>query len=423
MSDNSRLAALDALEKCRRSAAWTTEAIDTAIKKRELDARSAALASHIFLGVMQNLSLCDFYIDAFSKSDIEPKVRDILRCAVYQVIFMDRIPDSAAVNEAVKLTKSTGFSRASGFVNAVLRKIVSQKDHLPEIPGKPSAEYLSVRYSHPLWLVRRIIDEKGYDFAESYFAANNAVPDLALQVNTLKTSLEALRESGFDFVPHTKLENCILPQNLRGSIAETKEFCKGLFYVQDPAARCAVSVMGLRPGFKVLDACAAPGGKSFAAAIEMKNNGSILSCDIHEKKLKRIEDGAKRLGIDIISTRCADARSLDCIGFDAVICDVPCSGLGVIRKKPDIRYKDLQEIALLPRLQAEILHNASQYVKPGGVLVYSTCTIFPEENEEIVRAFLASHPDYAPESFSLPIAGDCDGMRTLLPRDGGEPTE
>ena len=158
MSDNSRLAALDALEKCRRSAAWTTEAIDTAIKMRELDTRSAALASHIFLGVMQNLSLCDFYIDAFSKSDIEPKVRDILRCAVYQVIFMDRIPDSAAVNEAVKLTKSTSFSRASGFVNAVLRKIVSQKDHLPEIPGKPSAEYLSVRYSHPLWLVRRIID-------------------------------------------------------------------------------------------------------------------------------------------------------------------------------------------------------------------------------------------------------------------------
>ena len=415
MSDNSRLAALDALEKCRRSAAWTTEAIDTAIKKRELDARSAALASHIFLGVMQNLSLCDFYIDAFSKSDIEPKVRDILRCAVYQVIFMDRIPDSAAVNEAVKLTKSTSFSRASGFVNAVLRKIVSQKDHLPEIPGKPSAEYLSVRYSHPLWLVRRIIDEKGYDFAEFYFAANNAVPDLALQVNTLKTSLEALRESGFDFVPHTKLENCILPQNLRGSIAETKEFSKGLFYVQDPAARCAVSVMGLRPGFKVLDACAAPGGKSFAAAIEMKNNGSILSCDIHEKKLKRIEDGAKRLGIDIISTRCADARSLDCVGFDAVICDVPCSGLGVIRKKPDIRFKSMESIAALPEIQLDILRNVSSAVKPGGVLMYSTCTVLRAENEDVIAAFLKENTNFSAEAFELPFGSAPHGYYTFWP--------
>ena len=292
---------------------------------------------------------------------------------------------------------------------------MSQKDHLPEIPGKPSAEYLSVRYSHPLWLVRRIIDEKGYDFAESYFAANNAVPELALQINTLKTSLEALRESGFDFVPHTKLENCILPQNLRGSIAETKEFCKGLFYVQDPAARCAVSVMGLRPGFKVLDACAAPGGKSFAAAIEMKNNGSILSCDIHEKKLKRIEDGAKRLGIDIISTRCADARSLDCIGFDAVICDVPCSGLGVIRKKPDIRFKSVESIAALPEIQLDILRNVSSAVKTGGVLMYSTCTVLRAENEDVIAAFLKENTNFSAEAFELPFGSAPHGYYTFWP--------
>lgn len=419
MSDNSRLAALDALERCRRSRAWTTEAIDAAIKKRELDRRSAAFASHIFLGVMQNLSLCDFYIDAFSESDIEPKVRDILRSAVYQILFMDRIPDSAAVNEAVKLSKATGFSRASGFVNAVLRKLVSQKNDLPQIPGRPSEEHLSTRYSHPLWLVKRIVAEKGYDFAEAYLAANNAVPELALQINTLKTDAYALRDGGFDFTLCGKVKDCIIPTKLQGSIAETEEFRSGLVYVQDPAARTAVSVMGLRPGFKVLDTCAAPGGKSFAAAIEMRNCGSILSCDIHEKKLRLIEDGAARLGIDIISTRCADARTLSAGEFDAVICDVPCSGLGVIRKKPDIRFKSEESIAKLPEIQLDILRNAASAVRPGGVLMYSTCTVLKAENEDVVSAFLCDRSDFETEAFSMPFAAAQQGYYTFWPNADG----
>ncbi len=413
MADNARLAALTALEKCRRSGAWSAEAIDSAINKYSLDNRSASLATHIFLGVMQNLTLCDFYIDSFSKADIEPKVRDILRCSVYQILFMDRIPDSAAVNEAVKLTKSTGFSRASGFVNAVLRKIVTQKDSLPEIPNEPSDQYLAIKYSHPLWMVRRIIDEKGYAFAEEFFAANNTVPELCVQINTLKTSKTQLRDSGFAFDSHAKVHDCIIPKDLKGSIAECAEFKNGLFYVQDPAAYTAVSVMGLSSGMHILDCCAAPGGKSFAAAIAMHNEGSVLSCDIHAKKLRLIENGAKRLGIGIITTKLADAREFSDGEFDAVICDVPCSGLGVIRKKPDIRFKTQESVEALPPIQLAILKNAAKAVKRGGVLLYSTCTVLKAENEDVVSRFLAHNSDFAAEAFESNFGKAAEGYRTF----------
>lgn len=419
MADNARSAALEALKKCRRSGAWSAEAIDAAIKKYDLDVRDASLSTHIFLGVLQNLSLCDFYIDAFSKSDIEPMVRDILRCAVYQILFMDRIPDSAAVNEAVKLTKSTGFSRASGFVNALLRKLVTQKDSLPEIPGKPSAEYLSVRYSHPLWLVRRIIAEKGYDFAESFLEANNTQPELTLHVNGIKTSKAKLKEAGFEFKEHSAAPDCIIPLGLKGSITDCEEFKNGYFFVQDPAAATAVSLMELTPMMNVLDCCAAPGGKSFAAAALMDNKGSILSCDIHEKKLRLIEDGAKRLGIDIIKTTASDARMPKNAEFDAVICDVPCSGLGVIRKKPDIRFKNAESIDSLPEIQYDILSNTAASVKVGGVLMYSTCTVLKSENEDVVARFLSHNPGFTAESFETGFGKAENGYYTFWPNVDG----
>ncbi len=419
MADNARMAALSALEKCRRSGAWSAEAIDSAIKKYALDPRAASLATHIFLGVMQNLALCDFYIDSFSNNDIEPKVRDILRCAVYQIIYMDRIPDSAAVNEAVKLSKTSGFSRASGFVNAVLRKIVAKKEHLPEIPNAPSAEYLATKYSHPIWMVQRLIDEKGYAFAENFFAANNTVPELSLQINTLKTNKAELANRGFEFTDHPKLSDCIVPLSLKGSIGDCKEFKDGLFYVQDPAAYTAVSVMELQSGMNVLDCCAAPGGKSFAAAIAMGNKGSILSCDIHEKKLKLIESGADRLGIDIIKTRLSDARSFNDGEFDAVICDVPCSGLGVIRKKPDIRFKSRDSVDALPIIQLAILNNIASSVKVGGILLYSTCTVLSSENEAVVNEFLSKRSDFETVPFDTVFGKAENGYKTFWPNVDG----
>lgn len=418
----SREAALAALERCRRDKAWSNASIDNVIKKYELDRRDAALASRLCLGVLQNSVLCDFYINNFCNTKLEPKVRDILRLGAYQLLFLDKIPDRAAVNESVALCKKTGFSRASGLVNAVLRKIAA--GDLPEIPGKGTAEYLSIQYSHPLWLAERIVNGYGFDFAESFFAADNTPPALDIQVNTLKVSTtdyeRALTRTDtgyrcFDFLP-----GCI--ELSGGTVTELPGFDEGLFYVQDRAARMAVEIAAPEAGMKVLDACAAPGGKSFAAAIAMNNIGSIRSCDIHEKKLSLIRSGAERLGIDIIETETADAGAFDeekSGGFDLVIADVPCSGMGVIRKKPEIRCKSESEISGLSEKQLRILRNLSQFVRPGGTLLYSTCTVLKEENENVVHGFLAENSGYELVPFELGGIYAENGMYTFWPHIDG----
>lgn len=422
MSDNARLAALTALERCRRSGAWSSAVLDSVITKYELDLRSAALASNIFLGVMQNVLLLDHCIDkaCTSKSKIEPKVRDILRCAVYQIAFMDKIPVNAAVNEAVEQCKKLGYSRASGFVNAVLRKISLNREAALNVGNRGKPEYLSVRYSHPLWLCEYIVKHHGYEFAECFFAEDNREPQTTVQVNSLKTTapelLAKLSESGVDAKPHPWLENCLI---VKGNVTTFNGFDEGLFYVQDPAARSAVTIAELKPGMQVLDACAAPGGKSFAAAIDMQNRGSILSCDLHEKKLSLINHGAQRLGIGIITTQARDARSTIDDKFDAIIADVPCSGYGVIRKKPDIRFKSETDRLLLPDIQYAILDNLSNALKPDGTLIYSTCTVLREENEDVVSRFLAGHPNFETVRFTLPTGNTADGMYTFWPHIDG----
>ena len=417
--DKARQAAVFALERVRRDGAWSSALGDAMKKNFGLDPRSLALAESIGLGVMQNTALLDYYIDLYSKSSskIEPKVRDIMRSGAYQLLFMDKIPASAAVNESVALCKKLGYSRASGFCNAVLRKLATDKVQLPDIPGEGAAEYLSVKYSHPLWLVQYIISRRGYDSAEAFFAANNMIPDTCLQVNTLKTStqklLARLRDSDAECAEHPWLPDCIIAT---GRISTMAGFDEGLFYVQDPAAKCAVLAADLKPGMDVLDACAAPGGKSFAAAIAMKNKGRIDSCDLHDKKIGLIKDGAQRLGIDIINAFQHDARAhLDRL-YDAVICDVPCSGYGVIRKKPEIRYKPQTDCTAMPPIQTAILKNTSKYVKSGGLVIYSTCTVMQEENEGVVRQFLCDHPEFSAESFTLPNGETADkGYITFWP--------
>ncbi len=403
--DKAREAAVFALERIRRDGAWSSALGDAMKTKYALDARSLALAVSISLGVTQNETLLDYYIDQLSSSSskIEPKVRDIMRSGAYQLLFMDKIPASAAVNESVALCKKLGYSRASGFCNAILRKLSAGMETLPAIPGKGTAEYLSIRYSHPLWLVRYMISRRGYDAAEAFFAADNTVPDTCLQVNTLRISsselLERLSASGVRCAAHPWLDDCIVSS---GSVSAMDGFSEGLFYVQDPAAKCAVLAAELRPGMHVLDACAAPGGKSFAAAIAMKNEGSIDSCDLHEKKIRLISDGARRLGADIINAFPHDARAPLDKCYDAVIADVPCSGLGVIRKKPEIRRKAQADCTAMPSIQSAILNKLSQYLRPGGVMIYSTCTVLREENEDVVNAFLSAHPEFTAESFTLP---------------------
>ena len=423
MNVNARAAALETLIRCRRDGAWSGASIDSAIKKYELKGRDAALASRLCLGVLQNSSLCDYYIGCFCSSKLEPKVRDILRMGVYQLLFLDRIPAHAAVSEAVRLCRDEGVQRAAGLVNAVLRKIADNIGSLPEIPGKGSAEYLSVKYSHPLWLAEYLISAKGYDFSEAFFAANNSSSALTIQINTLKVTpdeyLRALDRTGISYSVKTP-SGCIELEG--GFTAELPGFDEGLFYVQDRAAHLAVEIAAPRAGTKVLDVCASPGGKSFASAFAMENRGSILSCDIHDKKLRLVRQGAERLGIDIISTSALDARAFVpefAAKFDTVIADVPCSGMGVIGKKPEIRYKNKAEIEALPVIQSAILYNVSKYVAPGGVLLYSTCTVMREENEAVVEAFLKNHKEFAAEGFDICGVKSESGMYTFWPNVDG----
>lgn len=384
-----RQAALEALERFRRDSAWSRQVMESIAAKRALDGRDTALASRMFYGVLQNMSLCDHYIDAFTKGRLEPKVRDILRLGTYQLLFMDKIPPSAAVDQAVRACRALGYARASGLVNAVLRRIDRERDALPPIPGEGTAAYLSVRYSHPQWLVEELIALRGYGGAEAVLAADNAEPPVYVQVNGCRTTEAELAK----LLPLRRTEAGLVLDRA-GDIAQTDAFQKGLFYVQDPAAHAAVEAAELTPGMRVLDACAAPGGKSFGAAIAMGNTGSVTARDIIAKKLALVARGAERMGLTCIDCVPGDARNIAGGDYDAVFADVPCSGLGVIRKKPDIRYRPQSELESLPELQGELLEAIATAVRPGGRLIYSTCTWRRVENEAVTGAFLRAHPEF-----------------------------
>ena len=425
MSKSARQAALTVLERCRRNQSYSDAMLSSVLDSAMLDTKDRSLASKLCYGVLQNMFLLDYYIDWVADGKkIEPKVRDVLRLSAYQLIFLDRIPAHAAVSEGVELCKKCGLSRAAGFVNAVLRKLADSRENLPEIPKDNKKKYLSIKYSVPVPLADLLVSEFGFDFAESLLIANNAEAPSALQVNTLKTTTEllcqSLNSSGIS-CKSSMLEDCLVIDG--GSVTSSPEFEAGMFYVQDCAARLSVIAAAPKSGDRVLDACAAPGGKSFASAIAMNNTGSILSCDLHKSKLKLIFEGADRLGINIITCEEMNASSpqKDLLSqFDLVIADVPCSGLGVIRKKPDIRYKDITQTEELPRIQLQILEGVSGCVKPGGTLLYSTCTILKRENESVVRDFLAAHSEFSAETFELPGIGTVpEGMITLFPHIHG----
>lgn len=428
MAETARDTALHILERCRRDRAFSDALLADSIAKAGLDGRDAALATRLCYGVLQNTLLCDFYIDSFAAnpSKIEPKVRDILRLSVYQILFMDKIPPHAAVSEGVRLCKKTGFARASGLVNAVLRKIADSRERLPEIPKTDECVYLSTKYSMPAPLTALLLAEFGTE-TEAFLAAENTPAPSVIQTNTLKTSADALFDSltarGLDLKVHGMIPGCFEIESA-GDLTILPEYREGLFYVQDAAARMAVLAAGIKPGQTVLDACAAPGGKSFAAAIAMEDRGTIFSRDIHEKKLKLISAGAGRLGITSIQTACMDAKTPDpaLTGIcDIVLADAPCSGLGVIRKKPDIRFRDVSQLEALPEVQLSILNGLSACVKPGGVFLYSTCTVLRRENDAVANAFLAAHPEFAAEGFALPdpVGVVSSGRLTLLPQIHG----
>lgn len=424
---DAREVALLTLNACERQGGWSDGVLKKQLAQSELDSRDAGLATQLCFGVLQNKLLLDFYLSKFSNIPLkrmESKVVQAMRIGLYQMLFLTRIPHSAAVNSAVELTrKHCKNPRASGMVNGILRALERTLDRLPTIPMDDEAEYLSTLYSHPRWLVELWMNQLGRQETEQLLAANNAAPSITAQVNTCRISSAALMgrlsEAGVDAQMHPWLKDCIVIRET-GDLERLDCFQDGSFYVQDPASRLAVMAAGVQPGMRVLDACAAPGGKSFALAIAMENRGEVVSCDLHPHKKKLMEAGANRLGLDCMKPQTADATVFrdewEC-AFDLVMADVPCSGLGVIRKKPDIRFKDMQPLEDLPEVQKRILDNVSRYVKPGGVLLYSTCTLLERENEHIVADFLEKHKDFTAEQFQLPepIGTVADGLLTLWP--------
>ncbi len=418
-----RETALNALIACRSGGAWSNGVLKDYIIRDRLDSRDAALATRLAYGVLQNRLKLDFYLQQLLTGkvrDLHPAVRDILHLGLYQIYELDKIPDSAAVNESVELTKRYCKKQRSapGLVNAVLRRAVQTKGTLKE-----PKSYVE-KYSHPQKLVDLLKENVGRERLEAMLQANNAAPQTVVQVNTLRCTaaelVESLAEEGVDTVPHSWMEDCLVLSGT-GNLERLRAFREGMFYVQDPAARLSVLCAQLpREELRVLDCCAAPGGKSFAAAIAMGGKGSILSCDIHAHKAGIIAAGAARLGLT-----CVEARQQDATAYvpewdgamDAVIADVPCSGYGIIRKKPDIRYKDPDTMKELPALQLHILRNQAKYVKKGGILLYSTCTLLREENEGVVEKFLGENPDFFLEKLPLPMPfpENGSGMLTLVP--------
>ena len=425
----SRMTALKVLVSCRTKGAWADAALQAQLRSKPLSRQDAALCSRIVYGVLQNQLLLDFYLEAFctqKPEHLQPPLLDILRIGAYQILFLDKVPDSAAVNTSVELTKRSKREQAAGLVNAVLRKLSQNKEQLPALPERDPVKALSLRYSHPRWLVKRLISLVGPEEAEAFMACSNSQPPTAAQVNTCKVSAASLHssllEEGIGAEVHPWLSDCLLLTGT-GGLEQMEFFRAGAFYIQDPAARLTVLASGAKPRDWVLDMCAAPGGKAFAAAIQMRDRGEILACDLHGSKLKRIQEGAGRLGLTCIRTAAADGRVFhpewEC-RFDVVMADVPCSGLGIIRKKPDIRYKRPDDLFALPVIQRTILDTAARYVRPGGTLLYSTCTILPEENQEVTGGFLAENPAFLLSPFMLPDpVGACGGEVTLWPQRHG----
>lgn len=426
MHASARKIALLALEKFRRNGAWSEDALSSLIQKYKPEPRDAALAVRICYTTLQNMALCDFYIRTYSSiapEKLEPSVLDILRISVVQILFFTQVPDHAVVNEAVSLCRERKANRAAGLVNAVLRRLTEQQDELKSMAEALGDAQLDIQYSHPKWLADLYVQTLGLSEAKALMQAQNQAVPITIQVNTLKISPSMLRDmlekDGIKVQEHPWLSDSLVLEHA-GALMQHTAFLDGFFYVQDTAARLSIIASGAAPDMQVLDICAAPGGKSFAAGIQMQNEGHILSCDLNEKKLPRIRAGAERLGLSLIDTKAMDgrcyAKELECT-FDLVLTDVPCSGLGVIRKKPEIRYKDPNAFVTLPEIQGEILKTAARYVRPGGVLLYSTCTIRPEENVQVIEQFLETEEAFVAESFILPGVSKeiSSGMITLWP--------
>jgi 16S rRNA (cytosine967-C5)-methyltransferase len=394
--------AVKILNRVERTDSYLDKVLDAELRLGELSDLDKGLLTELVHGVLRWQNKLDWVLNGFSHGNFaksEINVKNTLRVALYQILFLDRVPHSAAVNEGVEFIKRIRGDKPAGLVNAVLRNIIRNIDGIryPD-PGEDEVQYLTVFLSHPHWMVKRWLPRYGREETERLMLANNERPGMALRINRLKIDPADFRrrldENHIVYSASQYLGHFVRVKTLSG-IGQMDLFRNGLFTIQDESAALPCQLLDPQPGQRVIDLCAAPGGKTTNIAEMMNNEGEIIALDKYEAKLNLILSACERLGLRIVRLRAADASQFDDPPADRVLLDAPCSGLGTLAKKPDIKWKrDLSDITKLNVTQRALLENGARLVKPGGALVYSTCTIEPEENEAIITQFLAQHPEF-----------------------------
>ena len=399
---NSRELAFKTLYDIERNKNYSNISINKNFKNVNISDQEKGLATELIYGIIENKYYLNYIIDKLSKiksKKMSTYVKISLWLGIYQILFLDSIKDHAAVNESVNLIKKYD-KKSSGFVNAILRNVLRQKDSIMEIKDKEIKDELSIKYSYNPWIVEKWIKDFGQEFAEDLLDANAEKPNLYIRTNTLKISRDELigklAKEGIKCTKVNGIDEAIMVQNLK-NIEGNELFKLGYFTIQDISSMLVGKIANPEKDSKVLDICSAPGGKTTHVATIMENTGQVIARDVFDHKLKLIKSTVNRLGLTNVSIENRDALKLDDNSidkFDYVLADVPCSGLGIIRRKPEIKFKEASELSGLPDIQSKILNNASKYVKENGTLIYSTCTIHDEENIDVVEQFLKENKNF-----------------------------
>ncbi|MBP1913702.1 16S rRNA (cytosine(967)-C(5))-methyltransferase RsmB [Lederbergia galactosidilytica] len=425
-----REAALDILELIDKQQSYSNLLLNQVIQKEKITGPDVGLLTELVYGTIQRKLTLDYYLQPFLRKQPDHWVLNLLRLSIYQMVYLDKIPDRAILFEAVEIAKKRGHKGISSFVNGILRQVQRQGVPSLNIIADP-IERLSVETSHPLWLVQRWNKQFGWEKTKSMCEYNLLPPVQTARVNMLMTSMEEvislLKEEGFDVQPSP-----IIPEGirvLRGNIAHSKVYESGLISIQDESSMVVAYALELSPDLAVLDACAAPGGKTGHIAEKLKGTGKVVALDLHSHKVRLINENAARLQLQNIEANVMDSRNtselLELESFDRVLVDAPCSGLGVLRRKPDIKYsKTIQDIAALSHVQLEILNESARLLKKNGLLIYSTCTVDMEENLETVNEFLRQQENFIPHYIHLPnslthLVDPKENKVQILPQDFG----
>lgn len=415
---NIRKLVVQLLDRTEQEKSYSNLLLDAALSQFTLEERDKRLCACLYYGVIERKITLDAVITHYCKRKLDRTVRNILRLGIYQILYCNQIPSRAAVNESVKLTKSCRKSSASGFVNAILRGFLRDECRIPYPKEKKAA--MAVAYAVPEWMLEKLLDAYGEETTRAFLEDALEPAPRYIRHNPTSCTVEELKQAMGKKIVALDLQGAYLLQS--GNIRKLPAFQKGWFYVQDLASQICALAIDAKPGETVLDLCAAPGGKTCTIAAGMAQTGKVFAFDLIPHRVKLIEENVKRLGLQNVRAIQGDATKFypEYAGADRVLCDVPCSGIGVLRRKPEIKEKSPEELQGLPEIQLAILENGAKYVKPGGILQYSTCTVLPEENAQIVQRFLQNHPEFT----CLPVCEKWDGvfsecMVTLWPKDFG----